>query len=206
MVYSYCLECKSIYILGKAFYHYCIRKGSMCSFQGEKLILNSFGLYNYLKEKFTDSPQKHVLMHQLKRYVLDLEAHTLEFMYGIKHGILNKWCFSYEGYLFEKKFIIYGASACGQALYHQVRRNHKENNLVAWVDRNHVEMSDLCDYDIDAVETGLKKKHDIVIIAVKDIHLADTIRKDLVEKYKEAENNIVWREIQEESFFSEALY
>jgi hypothetical protein len=81
-----------------------------------------------------------------------------------------------------------------------------EHNLVAWVDRNFEEMTGQCDYPVLPVGEGLKKEHDIVIIAVKNKSLAGAIKTELTARYREKEDAVVWGEVSEKSFFSEALH
>jgi glycosyltransferase involved in cell wall biosynthesis len=206
ILYSYCMDIKSIYIMHGAFYHYCIRQGSMCLSKNPALIQNTYRLFRVLEGKFKDSPCRYALMKQLKRYVLELETHTLEYMYGINHGLFRIWTFSYDSRIFKRKYIIYGAAACGQALYRYIRSIDMEHNLVAWVDRNFEEMTGQCDYPVLPVGEGLKKEHDIVIIAVKNKSLAGAIKTELTARYREKEDAVVWGEVSEKSFFSEALH
>ena len=205
-LYSYCMEIKSIYILHKAYYHYCIRNDSMCHSSNPELIMNTHRLYTTLYEKFKDNSKKDELIRQLKRYVLELESHTLECIYGINHGLLNIWEFSYEPQLLmNNRYIIYGANACGQALYHCVRRNNAQDNLAAWVDKNYEQLKIQCDYDLESVKNGLAKDYDLIIIAVKNSSLAGVIRDELITDYHVEPDKIIWRECIEKSFFSEAL-
>ncbi len=205
-LYSYCMEIKSIYILHKAYYHYCIRNDSMCHDCNPELIMNTYRLYSTLYDKFKDSSKKEELIRQLKRYVLELESHTLECIYGINHGLLNIWEFNYEPQLLrDNKYIIYGANACGQALYHYVRRNNAQDNIVAWVDKNYEQLGFQCDYDLESIKKGLSKDYDLIIIAVKNSSLADVIRDELITDYQVDPSKIIWRECIEKSFFSEAL-
>ena len=203
--YSYCMKIDTMYICHKAFYHYCIRKGSMCSDHDPEIILNTYRLYNVLLRAFQVDKNKDVLMRQLKRYVLEIEAHTMEMIYGINHGLLNKWVFK-NSISSDNKVVIYGAGACGQAFFHYIRRQNMESNIVAWVDKDYKGLRYQCDYPIESVEDGLNKKHDIVIVAVKSESLSDAIKKDLIGLYGEREEAIVWCEPIEESFFSEVLY
>ncbi|WP_049960329.1 glycosyltransferase family 2 protein [Pseudobutyrivibrio sp. LB2011] len=205
-IYSYCMEAKSIYILHKAYYHYCIRNDSMCHDCNPELIMNTYRLYATLHEKFKGSSKKNELIRQLKRYVLELESHTLESIYGINHGLLNIWEFNYDSQLLqENKFIIYGANACGQALFHYVRRNDLQDNLVAWVDKNYEQLEFQCDYELESINNGLSKDYDLIIIAVKNSSLADVIRDELITNYHVEPNKIIWEECIEKSFFSEAM-
>ena len=68
--YTYMLKCKSVYIDKTSYYHYRIHKNSVCRTADERLLHNSFYLYNGLKKVFMESSQcRDVLLRQLKNYL-----------------------------------------------------------------------------------------------------------------------------------------
>lgn len=76
------------------------------------------------------------LLKQLKHYLFQLESHTLKVLYNIDTLAYAKWDFSKYKDIFGKRIVIYGAGACGQALYRELVSLGYKENVVAWVDKN----------------------------------------------------------------------
>lgn len=205
VLYSYCMKIKNVYILHESFYHYCIRQGSMSRDNDNKLSWNTYKLYEQLKNSFAYSTERNVLMKQLKRYILDVELHSVELLYGINHALFDDWVFTFDESYFMKPYVLYGAGACGQALYHQLRNKGLDQNLVAWVDQNFFRAREECDYPVESIKNGLSNTHNYVILAVKNDALADSIRDILIREYDEISGNIIWSDVKEISRLSEMI-
>ena len=150
-IYPYCLRCKRIYILNEAYYHYYIRNNSMCRAANEKLAINTYYLYNGLRDAFMESNCANSLLKQLKHYLFQLESHTLKMLYNIDTLAYAKWDFSKYKDIFGKRIVIYGAGACGQALYRELDSLGYKENVVAWVDKNPEGKTEQCMYEITAI-------------------------------------------------------
>ena len=170
-----------------------------------KLAWNTYKLYKQLKTSFGYSSERSVLMKQLKRYILDVELHSVELLYGINHALFDDWIFTIDESYFMKPYVLYGAGACGQALYHQLRNKRLDHNLVAWVDQDCFRAREECDYPVESIKNGLSNTHNYVILAVKNNALADSIRNELVREYDEIGDNIIWSEVKEISRLSEMI-
>lgn len=206
ILYRYCMSCKSIYILNESYYHYCIRNESICFSRNINLTQNTYLLYDSLKSVFEKSESRHVLMRQLKRYILNIETHLFEMLYDINPGVLNRWTFDYSENVTEDKYILYGAGGCGQAFYHYLRRNGKEKNLVSWIDEDYEARIKQCDYDLESVANGIKKEHRYILVAVKNNDVAQMIKNSLINKYGVSSSEVVLLNAKEESFFNESLF
>lgn len=193
-IYSYCLLAKSIYIQKKAFYHYNIRMGSMCLKKDEKLPYNSYLLYSELKKKFYEYKDPYCLMRQLKKYILKIEAHNLNMLFDINVNSLGIWNFKFNKEIYNSKFIIYGAGACGQAFYQFLCSKNMEKQIVAWIDKNPSNKSDQCLYQIDSPDILLKIQYDYIIIAILKEKLEMSIRAELIEKYHIENDKILWKQ------------
>ena len=193
-IYPYCLRCKRIYILNKAYYHYYIRDNSMCRAANEKLAINTYYLYNGLRDAFEESNCANSLLKQLKHYLFQLESHTMKVLYNVDTLAYAKWDFSKYKDIFGKRIVIYGAGACGQALYREfVSLGYKEN-VVAWVDKNPEGKTEQCMYDIAAIKEIEDKKFDYLIIAIKSRNIAMDVMKELTKDYAVEKDKVVWRE------------
>lgn len=202
-IYPYCLRCKRIYILNEAYYHYYIRNNSMCRAANEKLAINTYYLYNGLRDAFMESNCANSLLKQLKHYLFQLESHTLKVLYNIDTLAYAKWDFSKYKDIFGKRIVIYGAGACGQALYRELDSLGYKENVVAWVDKNPEGKTEQCMYEITAIKEIVDKKFDYLIIAIKSQNIAIEVMKELTKDYAVEEDKIVWRETSYRDFILE---
>lgn len=192
-LYSYCMSISSIYIKRKAYYHYNIRSGSMCSTPDSRLPYNTYLLYTGLKKVFTQSEQSAVLMKQLKKYVLDLEFHNLKTLYHINMAVFDQWEFEYPEELFSDAYVIYGAGACGQALFREIEEMHKEQNMVAWVDKDADALLEECLYEVQTPEILCGLSYDYIIVAVKNENTAKEIIAELTDLYQIKREKLIWK-------------
>ncbi|RKI84071.1 glycosyltransferase family 2 protein [bacterium 0.1xD8-71] len=192
-LYSYCMSISQIYIKRKAYYHYNIRSGSMCSTPDRRLPYNTYLLYTGLKKVFTQSEQSAVLMKQLKKYVLDLEFHNLKTLYHINMAVFDQWEFEYPEELFSDAYVIYGAGACGQALFREIEEMHKEQNMVAWVDKDADALLEECLYEVQTPEILCGLSYDYIIVAVKNENTAKEIIAELTDLYQIKREKLIWK-------------
>ncbi len=192
-LYSYCMSISSIYIKRKAYYHYNIRSGSMCSTPDSRLPYNTYLLYTGLKKAFIKSEQSTVLMKQLKKYVLDLEFHSLKTLYHINMAVFDQWEFEYSDELFSGAYVIYGAGACGQALFRKIEEMHMEQNMAAWVDKDADALLEECLYEIQTPEILRGLSYDYVIVAVKNENTAKEIMAELTDLYQIKREKLIWK-------------
>ena len=202
-IYPYCLRCKRIYILNEAYYHYYIRNNSMCRAANEKLAINTYYLYNGLRDAFMESNCANSLLKQLKHYLFQLESHTLKELNNIDTLAYAKWDFSKYKDIFGKRIVIYGAGACGQALYRELVSLGYKENVVAWVDKNPEGKTEQCMYEITAIKEIVDKKFDYLIIAIKSQNIAIEVMKELTKDYAVEEDKVVWRETSYRDFILE---
>ena len=200
-LFSYVMYSKTIYIFQSSFYHYNIRNGSMCRTVNDKLLYNTYLLYSELKKIFMSQGSKaFILLRQLRRYILEVESHTLRMLYDINVTALGNWNFSYEE-VKDRKVIIYGAGGCGQALYKYLQKNSNSTEIVAWVDKSPKGKAEQCLYEIVSPDKILNLKYDYVIIAVLEETLALRIREELICNYAVQDKRILWKKAEYISIF-----
>lgn len=199
--YTYMMKCSSLYICKKSYYHYRIRKGSMCSSMDERLIMNTYYLYKGLEKAFSASDRnKSNLMNQLRNYVLQIDAHVLYLMYGVNTNRIsrdNNWKIDF----YNKKIILYGAGEYGQLIYKYLMRN-VECELIAWVDKKQIDKDDItCKIEYPEVITN--REFDFILIGVKSKKTSEEIKKELKVKYKVLDEQIYWKENYLESVYKD---
>lgn len=199
--YTYMLKCKSVYIDKTSYYHYRIHKNSVCRTADERLLHNSFYLYNGLKKVFMESSQcRDVLLRQLKNYILHIEEHVLYQLYDININVPAP----IEGYdeLIGKKVVIYGAGEYGRLIFRYIK--HKGNcEIVAWADAFPKGKENKCHHYIIEPSAINKYEYDYILIAVKSSQMAKDIKNQLMREYDVDEDKILWQEINLESVFKD---
>ena len=195
-LYSYCLLIHSMYIKRKSYYHYYIHSESKCRTPNETLITNNYYLYTNLKAMFEKQSEKYLLLKQLRHYLISLEKYTLKGIYNIDLLPYIKWDFSGYKDVYDKKIIIYGGGACGQAFFNEISRRKKEQNIVAWVDVNYLTVRENCLYDIQPIEYINQCQFDVIIVAVKNKQNAQNIIKTLENKFHIDARKINWYPVQ----------
>lgn len=194
-LFSYIMKISSLYILKKSYYHYNIRKTSMCGTADERLNTNTYYLYKGLEKEFINKKEyKYILLRQLKKYILGIELHTLDKLYNISAFSLGTYKYSYEN-LKNKKVVIYGAGNSSESLYNYLTKECK-CDITGWVDK-YPEGKDMkVMHEILAVNSILNIQYDYIVIAVLKKELADSIRKELIELYNIDSKKILWNKVE----------
>lgn len=193
--FSYIMKISNLYILKKSYYHYNIRKTSMCGSVDERLNTNTYYLYKGLEKEFINKKEyKYILLRQLKKYILGIELHTLDKLYNISAFSLGTYKYSYEN-LKNKKVVIYGAGNSSESLYNYLTKECK-CDITGWVDK-YPEGKDMkVMHEILAVNSILNIQYDYIVIAVLKKELADSIRKELIELYNIDSKKILWNKVE----------
>ena len=193
--FSYIMKISNLYILKKSYYHYNIRKTSMCGSVDERLNTNTYYLYKGLEKEFINKKEyKYILLRQLKKYILGIELHTLDKLYNISAFSLGTYKYSYEN-LKNKKVVIYGAGNSSESLYNYLTKECK-CDITGWVDK-YPEGKDMkVMHEILAVNSILNIQYDYIVIAVLKKELADNIRKELIELYNIDSKKILWNKVE----------
>lgn len=199
-LFTYMMLANSIYIMKKSFYHYNILPNSMCRKADDRLLTNNLYLYRGLEKAFDGYGElSFELGKQLKRYILQLEIHSLRQLYNISLEVYGKWNFNYPE-TDEKDVVIYAAGECGIAL-HEYLTNENKSRVVAWVDREPKDKEKLCLHEIRPVSDIANIEFDYIVIGVEKELLAKGIKTVLVEQYNIPEEKILWRQPKHHSIF-----
>lgn len=194
-LYRYVLKCKSIYLTKEAYYYYNYAHPTSlsCNFD-EKILLSNYYLYQNLYKAFQGLAAEPVLMRQLKQYVLHLEQRVLMNAYQLDRLNLMHWVFDCFHPYCDNKFIIYGAGACGQALFREISIREKADSLVAWLDKNpepHIKNG----HNVQPVSVINNLSYDYIFVALMKPEVAEAVRKELVETYHIDSDKIITGDI-----------
>ena len=199
-LYSYVMRIQSIYILKKSFYHYIIRQDSMCRSADEKLLCNTYYLFQGLQKEFQKVKEKeikYILLKQLKRYILEIESHTLSMLYGIDTVAMGEWNYEFPEVL-NKRVILYGAGGNSRALYRYLK---DKCEVVAWLDKAPEGKDMRCLHEILPADKLQELEFDYLVISVLSKNLAKSIKRELIEVYHVDEKKILWQQAEYKSIF-----
>lgn len=162
-VYPYILDSKKIVVMGKTYYHYCIRDDSIMGNPGLKEYKKSIYLKELLEKEFSKHDEVKGNMEQYKSIALYcslLQYASKEIYY--KNGVL----FPYGKVSKTDRIVVYGAGRFGNELYKIL--TDKGFCIVGWVDKNNRE-------GLLKVEDIEKIEFDKVLIAVLGIDMCKNI-------------------------------
>lgn len=166
-VYPYVLDSEKVVVMGKSYYHYCIRDNSVMGNPGLDEYRKGKKLKKHLYEEFkkhTDICNIAEQCQTLTKYCSLLQYVPSEIEYKnnllLPYGVIER----------EDRIVVYGAGRFGMEL----RRILDDNNLkvVAWIDKKKKEGTRQIDY-LRTIE------FDKVLIAVLVADVAIAIRKEL---------------------------
>jgi len=172
------LESKRMAIMGEAYYHYRIRKGSLSHKNDISDLKNVFRLYEDICELLS----RYGIYDNLKKVTdVYLWNGLLEYMSrAAKHDFQIARCyFNNAEQLDGKKVVIYGAGAVGRDYYAQISR-YSNCRIAAWVDA-YPEKYSFPYINLQGSNVLPTTEFDTLIIAVEDENLADEIRNQLIE-------------------------
>ncbi len=187
-LYEYILKCKSVKIVHEPLYYYRYREDSAVHSTNKEMLIDINKLYLELESIFSEHYLKNVLTAQLQRWIAQLTCNALNEYMGFDNEIVYLPEFQTDcGELRDKKIVIYGAGKCGQDIHRQLSCFHY--NIAGWVDRDY-DIYRRQGFEVQSPETLTKTDADVILIAVGNRMLADSIKKGLVEKGIEEEKII----------------
>ena len=180
------LKVNGIIQIEDTLYHYVIRENSLTNtpdmyrryFNEVKLCTCLIGVLS--RQKNWETTQKSLL--RFFDYRLGVAKRAIELGY-----VSDNFYFPDESRLLGKKVAIYGMGLVGKAYYQQFSGN-RSIQIVAWVDRLWTHNKDDL---IQSPDILTRIDYDVIIIAVKDVNMAEEIRTHLLKK-KICEEKIVW--------------
>jgi len=180
LVYSYCMNIKSIYVSKFCFYHHCYNKNSICNSVNEGFFENSYRLYSGLNKLFSGLPIESLLKRQVKWMMIDLNIVCMKALYGINGEILHRWNAMIDEKMFSDNYILYGKGAIGNDLFNILCKKGLTENMLGWADKkNNAEHLSRNKKEILVKEIN-NYEYKYVYVAVKDEKLYNEIRNELI--------------------------
>lgn len=191
-LYEYILQCKSVKIVHESLYYYRYREDSAVHSMNKEMLMDINKLYLALECVFSGHSLENVLTAQLQRWVAQLTCNALNEYMGFDNEIVYLPEFQADcGDLRHKKIVIYGAGKCGQDIHRQL--SFFGYDIAGWADRDYLAYQSQ-GYDVQSPEKLRELEADVILIAVGNEELAETIKRSLIEKGISQEK-LVWKKL-----------
>ena len=182
-LYPAILLSESIFVLDKAFYHYCIRDNSLCQNVKNRSLVNVELLEKCIRQHVDRHFAREKLIKQLNQYMYFEAKQCAKRIYRIKE--VKRYVFPFNYLPLECKIVIYGAGNVGKE-YIKYLSNNKQYKLVAWIDKN-------VDKEEKVQELSVVKniEYDYILLAAASKKTAESMRES-IRDYVENPQTILW--------------
>ena len=188
----YILQCESVTILNDKVYFYRYRVSSAVHSAHKNMLENINRIYNVLRPVFEVHQMSESLLNQLEMWMYFLVATGMNNYMGLsQRRRVLQYFLNMEEYI-DKKIAIYGAGQMGQDLVWLYGKLGQK--VYAWIDRNYAHFQHE-GMDVQSVEMleVVQDNLDVILIAVNNSIVVETIKKDLISRGISQEK-IVWKE------------
>ena len=188
---NYLSECRKIYMLKKAFYHYRVLENSLSHLGWLDVCIEEARVYTQVLQRLQahglkDSCKDSVRYHYKQCVMRAMEKERYN---GIS---IATYIFDEIEALEGKKVILYGAGYLGWEYYNQIAR-YGLCDLVAWVDKEKYGVKNLI--TIEKPEKIKDLTYDAIVIAVINKQTAASIKEDLRKMgIEDIETKAIWKE------------
>lgn len=202
-VLTYVLECTSVYVMKKAYYHYCIHFASMVHSSDTEYLFHIHEVYSFLCRLYRHPNFTDTMRTQAELYITELLINGLNQRMGFKNRNLL-WVDPYWLDQFPKnaRIVLYGGGELGRKYKRQIEVRG-EASYIGCIDYGYGRYTDK---ELQVKNPVLLKgmEYDFIIITIKNQRKAEEIKEQLI-KDGVLENKILWFE-QKEIFwkFAEA--
>lgn len=182
------LRAKNIFIASDVLYHHRERKDSFTYSKNSKGLLQVNYGYLALKRMIDSSRYKEKISLNLIEFVSQATVSAYNNLFEIKDYVMPQYFFKSEKIPYHSRVLLYGAGKVGSSYWSQLKAEGKYE-VLGILDKNAETYADL--NMVYAVGEFRNYEFDYIIIAVKDIEMAKTIRFDMIKRGVDAEK-IVW--------------
>lgn len=179
-VLSYILECRSVFVQKRSYYHYRIHRRSATHVSNPFYLLNVDKVYQYFRQLYTHSNFTRMMRLQAELYITELLYKGI----NSRLGFLNENLLWIDPFWMEQippgsRILLYGAGALGRK-YNQHIQNHEGLEFAGCVDFGYERMEE-SDFDVMNPIEWMNIEFDVVVITIKNPVKAEEIRVRLCE-------------------------
>lgn len=192
VLFACVVKTKSIMIVHDAYYHYIMRDESAVNSQDNEFLKNINLAYNFMSSVL---PKKqNILKLQLDAFLVKQLYVGINERKGVDKRFLlpNITLLGMDEIPSDMKIAIYAAGKVGQPVFAWLKSLNRYR-IVLWVDNNY-EKYQRMGLDVQPTEQLEKVDYDYLIIAVKGEDFANSIKRNLMEKYAIPEYKIKYYE------------
>ena len=192
VLFACVVKTKSIMIVHDAYYHYIMRDESAVNSQDNEFLKNINLAYNFMSSVL---PKKqNILKLQLDAFLVKQLYVGINERMGVDKRFLlpNITLLGMDEIPSDMKIAIYAAGKVGQPVFAWLKSLNRYR-IVLWVDNNY-EKYQRMGLDVQPTEQLEKVDYDYLIIAVKGEDFANSIKRNLMEKYAIPEYKIKYYE------------
>lgn len=184
------LECDSVYVYHKAFYHYRIRANSIVHSGSAEYLLKVYAVYKYMQGLFAHACFTKDMRRQSEIYITELLYKGINTLLGFE----NKNLLWIDPYWLDRipagsRIILYGAGELGRK-YRKQLRSRRDLHYITCIDFAYERLSSEA-FVVESPQAVRSYAYDYVVITIKNPQKAQGIRKEL-EKTGIAEDKILW--------------
>lgn len=173
-LYKYLLNCHSVVISHKRFYHYRYREESAVHGVDNHRLTVINQVYLALEEDFR--LHTGTLLFQLQSWVRAMVCQAVNYNMGFQRGTqIQEFIADLSG-LENKRILLYGAGIAGQNAYVQLKEFGY--SLALWADKNYRLYQEM-ELPVVSPEEIASQEYDVIFIAVSEQTLADRIKEEL---------------------------
>ena len=178
--YMYMPHCSRVRVIRDFGYYYSTHDSNR-RYQWDKILSNMEREYNCLQHEFETLPNAEEFEgHLLEMYRQEIKfSISARFKQNKNYNRIKRIYYPYYGRLKNKKVILYGAGNVGQA-YYKYMKEDRECILMAWVDKNAVEIKENKILPVEKLDCLFHLEYDYVVIAVFDEPVYEMIQKELI--------------------------
>lgn len=172
------LDCSSVYVYHKPFYHYRIRTNSIVHTGSEEYLLKVYAVYKYLKKLYCHRLFTESMRRQAEIYITELLYKGINTLLGFENKNLL-WIDPYwlDQIPMNAKVILYGAGELGEK-YRKQMLSRPDIQYVACIDFSYERLSS-DRFLVESPNIILNKEYDYVVITIKNLEKAQAVRKEL---------------------------
>ncbi|MDE7177468.1 MAG: glycosyltransferase [Lachnospiraceae bacterium] len=184
------LDCSSVYVYHRPFYHYRIRPNSMVNSGSEEYLLKVYAVYKYLRGLYDDVLFTENMRKQSEIYITELLYKGINTLLGFK----NKNLLWVDPYWLDKipadaKIILCGAGELGKK-YRKQLQSRPDLRYITCIDFSYERLNNE-EFVVESPDVTAAYEYDYIVITVKNPQKAQEIRTDL-EKLGIVTDKILW--------------
>lgn len=186
------LDCSSVYVYHRPFYHYRIRANSIVHTGSEEYLLKVYAVYSYLKRLYHHKLFTKYMRKQSEIYITELLYKGINTLLGFENKNLL-WIDPYwlNQIPMHSKVILYGAGDLGKKYRKQIC-SRKDIEYITCVDFSYQRLNSV-EFPVESPEVVFGRNYDYIVITIKNPEKAHSVREEL-EDLGIPKDKILWFE------------